>query len=525
MSEMDEIKGLIRGGESTNVEFKEYLSKEVHLQKERMHSLASQMKYRVLSGNGSAIYLVGVSDKGEIKGIERSKLNETIDVLEAVAKEAGLRIVEKKVLGSDDNLVSKIVIERKLEKEHLLVATAGHVDHGKSTLIGTLVSGKLDDGKGKTRKYLDRLKHELERGLSADISYAVYGFKNGEVIRLNNPLSKKEKARIVEKCAKVVSFVDTVGHEPWLRTTIRGIVGQKLDYGILTIAADDGITHITKEHLAILLAMELPVIIAITKIDRVESTKDVEKEIVDVLNLVGKVPKFIRSERDMEFPAFWESKVLVPVIKTSAKTGEGLSLLDKLLYMLPKRASELDKSKKFLMYIDKVYRVPGVGHVVSGSIKEGVVRKGDELYIGPSQEGKFDKVKASSIEIHYFSVEKAEVGEIVGVALKGLELNPRRGMILSGGEYKPSMEFEANVVVLNHPTKISKGYEPVVHLETISETVIVEPLDAEFLAAGDRGKVRMRFKYRPYFIREGQKFVFREGRSKGIGIVIKVYEH
>jgi elongation factor 1-alpha len=77
----------------------------------------------------------------------------------------------------------------------------------------------------------------------------------------------------VEECDKVVSFVDTVGHEPWLRTTIRGIVGQKLNYGLLTIAADQGPTHITKEHLGIILAMELPVIVAMTKIDVVTAEK------------------------------------------------------------------------------------------------------------------------------------------------------------------------------------------------------------------------------------------------------------
>jgi elongation factor 1-alpha len=524
---MQEIQELIRNGETSNVEFKEYLSRDIHLEKTRRQGLASQMKYRALNGNGRAIYLIGVSDKGEIKGLTEPKFEETIEVLNLIAKEAGFGIVERKTVRHDGTLVGKVVVERsRIEKEHLLIATAGHVDHGKSTLIGTLVSGRLDDGDGKTRAYLDTLKHELERGLSADLSYAVYGFdRNGNVIRLKNPLNKKEKASVVEKGAKIISFVDTVGHEPWLRTTIRGIVGQKLDYGILTIAADDGITHITKEHLGILLAMELPVIIAVTKTDRSEDTSGLENDIVDLLNLVGKVPKFIRSERDIEFsPAFWETRVLVPVIRTSAITGEGLSLLDKLFYVLPKRTTQLDREKEFLMYIDKVYRVSGVGIVVSGSIKQGAVKKGQELFVGPSKDGRFSKIKASSIEIHHFSVDSAEVGEVIGVALKGLDLRPERGMVLAAMELKASREFEADVVVLNHPTKISEGYEPVLHLETISETVVLKPLDKEFLAAGDRGRVRMRFKYRSYYVKEGQKFVFREGRSKGIGTVTKILD-
>lgn len=525
VEKMNEIEELVRTGESGNVEFKEFLSKKIHLERLRKQGLASQMKYRVLNGGGKAIYLLGVTDEGEIKGLVEPQLMESIEVLESIAKEVGYGITEKATLKHNGNLVGKITIERlKPEKEHLLVGTAGHVDHGKSTLIGTLVSGQLDDGEGKTRMYLDIQKHEIERGLSADLSYAVYGFDGGgEVIRLKNPLNKKEKANIVKTASKIVSFVDTVGHEPWLRTTIRGIVGQKLDYSILTISADEGITHITKEHLGILLAMELPVIIAITKCDKAREVGALEKDISELLNLVGKVPQFIRAQEDIKhLNSFLEGMATVPIIKTSARTGEGLELVDRLLYFLPKRASQLDRDKKFLMYIDKIYKVPGVGTVVSGSIKEGVIKKGEELYIGPDINGNFDKVKASSIEIHYFSVDTAEVGEIIGIALKGLNIVPGRGMIVTTAKgLKASRKFEASVIVLNHPTRISKGYEPVIHLETISETIIVEPLNKEFLAAGDRGLVRMRFKYRPYYIRENQKFIFREGRSKGIGTVMR----
>lgn len=516
---------MARRGETANVEFKEYLKKKIHLEKDRMQGLASQMRYRVLSGNGRAIYLVGVDDKGEIHGLNQRHYDETVEVLDVIAREAGLSIIERNCYPHNGGVVGKLIIETlRLTKEHLLIGTAGHVDHGKSTLVGTLVSGELDDGDGKTRRYLDTQKHEIERGLSADLSYAVYGFDGeGRVMRLKNPLSKREKAGVVEKAGKIVSFVDTVGHEPWLRTTIRGIVGQKLDYGVLTIAVDDGITHVTKEHLGILLAMDLPVIIAVTKCDR-PVRKNLEVEIADLLALVGKVPQFLRSEHDIEMlQPFWETKFLVPVVRTSAKTGEGLELLDRLFLHLPKRAARFERDKDFLMYIDKVYTVPGVGTVVSGSIKQGVVKKGVELLLGPDADGVFHKVKVASLEIHHFSVDTAEVGEIIGIALKNPDLEIRRGMVLAEDvEVKASKEFEADIVILNHPTRVADGYEPVIHLETISETIRITPLDAEFLAAGDRGLVRMRFKYHPYCIREGQRFIFREGRSKGIGTVVRI---
>lgn len=522
---MKEIEELVRNGERGNVEFKEYLSRSLHLEKRRRHSLASQMKYRLLSGGGRAIYLIGVTDKGEIRGLERRKLEETIEVLGSIAVENSFSVVEEKRYRVDGGYVGKLVIERAIGKEHLLIGTAGHVDHGKSTLVGTLVSGVLDDGNGRTRSYLDTQKHEIERGLSADLSFAVYGFDSrGRPMKLKNPLDKEEKARVVKEAAKIVSFVDTVGHEPWLRTTIRGIVGQKLDYGVLTVACDDGITHVTKEHLGILLAMDLPVIIALTKADRGRELGRLERELSGILSLVGRVPKFIRSKRDLEaLPSFWETRVLVPVIRTSAVTGEGLELLDGLFSKLPKRVAPIEREKDFIMYIDKVYRVKGVGTVVSGSIKQGIIRRNQELYLGPDSKGVFRRVRASSIEIHHLSVDTAEVGEVVGIAVKGGDMDIHRGMVVTTlPDLRAAWEFEADIVVLNHPTRISEGYEPVVHLETISETVTIAPLDREFLAAGDRGLVRMRFKYNPYYISEGQRFVFREGRSKGIGTVRRV---
>lgn len=521
-----DIKELIRNGEQGNVEFKEYLTRRVHLEKKRRQGLASQMKYRLMNGGGRAIYLLGVADDGSPRGLTRTDLHESFYVLESVAGDNGFAVVKKETVAYDGRFLGKAVIEKaRLEKEHLLIGTAGHVDHGKSTLAGTLVSGILDDGNGRTRVFLDTQKHEIERGLSADLSFAVYGFdSDGKPTRLKNPLSKQEKASVVEKAAKIVSFVDTVGHEPWLRTTIRGIVGQKLDYGVLTIACDDGITHITKEHLAILLAMDLPVIVAVTKADKCRDERSLEVGLVELFRLVGKVPKFIRSPRDLEaLHNFGETKILVPVIRTSARTGEGLELLDELFYLLPKRTSPVERDKDFLMYIDKVYTVIGVGKVISGSIKQGVINRNDELYLGPDKQGKFHSVKASSIEIHHFSVDSAEVGEIVGIALKGVDAEIRRGMVVTSmAGLRPVREFEAEIVVLNHPTSISEGYEPVLHLETISETVTITPLDREFLAAGDKGGVRMRFKYTPNYVVEGQKFVFREGKSRGIGIVTRL---
>lgn len=523
---MADIIQLIEKGERGNIEFKEYLTRNFHLKRDRKESLASQMKYRLNQGEGEAVYLLGVTDDGEGVGLGDRELRESLEVLEEIAGGVGLGIDSTETVKQNGRKLCRVNIrEHKPGKEHLLIASAGHVDHGKSTLIGSLISGLLDRGDESSRRFLDTLKHEMERGLSAELSYAVYGFnERGEEIHLSNPRSKKSRAEVVKKARKLVSFVDTVGHEPWLRTTIRGIVGQKLDYGMLTVAADDGITSITKEHLGIFLAMDLPVVIAITKADKARNLEKLERDISELLTLVGKVGKRINSKRDVEqlgnFPRY---SVLVPVVVTSARTGEGLELMHHLFYHLPQSSSALDAQKDFMMYIDKVYSVPGAGMVVSGSIKQGSIEVGKRLYLGPDKMGRFHQVKVASIEMHYHGVDKARVGEVVGVAIKGYKGEITRGMVLTDKDrLQPARSFEAHVAILNHPTRVARGYEPIIHLETVSEAVSLEPLEQKFLTAGDRGKVRMSFKYSSHYVEEGMKFIFREGRSKGLGVITRV---
>ncbi|SHH54226.1 GTPBP1 family GTP-binding protein [Halobaculum gomorrense] len=518
--------------EGGNVEFKTRLTREVHLAEGRMESLAAQLRHRVLSGDGEALYVIGVTDDGGIAGIAPTAFSESMDVLSLLAEEADAHIheVETWAAGSGDaegGLVGLATIREgaafEADDDHIVVGTAGHVDHGKSTLVGTLVTGQADDGEGGTRSYLDVQPHEVDRGLSADLSYGVYGFDDDGPVRMDNPDRKSDRARVVEEADRLVSFVDTVGHEPWLRTTIRGLVGQKLDYGLLTVAADDGPTKTTREHLGILLAMELPTFVAITKVDAPseERVLEVEREVESMLRDVGETP--LRVGRHGVATAVEEiGDGVVPVLLTSAVTQEGLGELDRMLESLPKREDDADGD--FRMYVDRSYDVKGVGAVASGTIRSGEVEAGDELLLGPMPDGSFREVEVRSIEMHYHRVDKARAGRIVGIALKGVkETEVQRGMALvpRDSEPRPVRSFDAEVMVLNHPTRIQEGYEPVVHLETVSEAAVFHPEGGRLLP-GDTGETEVRFKFQPYLVEEGQRFVFREGRSKGVGTVTGV---
>ena len=518
--------------EGGSVEFKERLTKNLHLADGRFESLAAQLRHRVLSGDGEATYVVGVTDDGGVAGIPPETFSESMDVLSLLAEEAEVRIADVQTwnaddTGGEDSLVGVATIREGTaieDNKHIVVGTAGHVDHGKSTLVGSLVTGQADDGEGGTRGYLDIQPHEIERGLSADLSYGVYGFDDDGAVRMDNPHRKGDRARVVEEADRLVSFVDTVGHEPWLRTTIRGLVGQKLDYGLLTVAADDGPTRTSREHLGILLATELPTMVAITKADLVDDTRlsEVEREVEQLLREVDKTPlRVARHGVDTAVDEIGET--VVPVVTTSAVTGRGLETLDRLFEQLPRTGPEATQ-EPFRMYVDRTYSVTGVGAVASGTIGSGRVEAGDELQLGPMPGGGFRDVEVRSIEMHYHRVDRARAGRIVGIALKGVEeAEIERGMALIPREADPDpvREFEADVVVLNHPTRINSGYEPVVHLETISEAAAFYPHEGRLLP-GDSGGARVQFKFRPYLVEEGQRFVFREGRSKGVGTVTDV---
>ncbi|WP_123624364.1 GTPBP1 family GTP-binding protein [Halorubrum sp. CSM-61] len=538
------------GGE---IEFKERLTREVHLAEGRMESLVAQLRHRVLSGDGEATYVLGVTDDGGLAGIAPDAFSETMDVLSLLADEADAHIADVETWsagsagaspgvasdrtesgdgdGSTGGLVGLATLRDggmfETDDDHLVIGTAGHVDHGKSTLVGTLVTGRADDGQGGTRGFLDVQPHEVERGLSADLSYAVYGFDEDgdEPVRMDNPHRKSDRARIVEEADRLVSFVDTVGHEPWLRTTIRGLVGQKLDYGLLVVAADDGPTKTTREHLGILLATELPTVVAITKADAVsdERLAEAEREVESMLRDVGQTPLLV-DRHGIDTAVAEAGDGVVPLLRTSAVAKEGIDSLDRLFETLPKRATP--ERAEFRMYVDRSYKVTGVGAVASGTVNSGTVEAGDELLLGPMADGSFREVEVRSIEMHYHRVDKATAGRIVGIALKGVdEAEIERGMALvpRGSDPRPVREFEAEVMVLNHPTRIREGYEPVVHVETVSEAAVFSPEGGRLLP-GDTGRTTVRFKFRPYLIEEGQRFVFREGSSKGVGTVRAIGE-
>jgi elongation factor 1-alpha len=523
-----DIFQILQNGENSNIEFKSTLSGE-HLEKDRHERLVSQMRYRLDAGNGTTYYILGVYDDGTPCSATHGELEETLNIIRNTAQQADALVTNVETFTKNGTFMRvTIQQEGKDRKKHLIVGTIGHVDHGKSTLLGSLTTGIPDDGKGKTRVFSDFLPHEIERGLSAELSHLIYGFnKQGEPLLMKNPLDKKEMAQLIEHCYKFISFVDCPGHAPWLRTAIRGILGQKIDYALLTISAEDGITPITKEHLGIAFGMNYPVIVVITMVDKVSRSevRRIEKDLFRLVRSVGHIPYQLKEKSDIDTVAERVMDgLLIPVIQTSAVTMKGFDLLHYLFFTLPSTVSEEEYKKPFLLYVDKVFSVRGAGIVVTGTVSQGVIKKGQDLLLGP-MDNTYRKVRALSIMQHHYLMNQATVGDLIGISLRGTRRDDIcRGMVVTDTPTPQAIrEFEAEIFILNHPTRIREGYEPIIHMNTISESAkFVTIYDKEFLCTGDMARVRIQFKYHSHFIREGDQFLFRESKSKGLGGVTRV---
>ena len=150
-----------------------------------------------------------------------------------------------------------------MSDDHIRVAVVGNVDAGKSTLIGTLTSSTLDDGRGSGRAHVMKHKHELESGRTSTISTRLLGFDvNGKIV----PGGPKSESTIATKSHRLVSLMDMAGHEKYLKTTIAGVSRGMADYALVLVNAMQPPTHMTMHHLNLCVSSGIPVIVVLTKV-------------------------------------------------------------------------------------------------------------------------------------------------------------------------------------------------------------------------------------------------------------------
>jgi len=363
------------------------------------------------------------------------------------------------------------------EKPHINIITAGHVDHGKSTLLGRLLfdSGSLSEQELRKLKdiakelkketfefafVMDRLKEERERGVTIDLMY---------------------KPIITDKY--YFTAIDCPGHRDFVKNMITG--ASQADAAILVVSAKDGIQEQTKEHMYLSKVLGISqVIVALNKMDAVNYD---EKKFKEVSDQVLKLLQSLGYKADN-----------VPVIPVSAYVGDnvvkkstnmpwykGATLLQTMDQSITVPVKPVTKPLR--LPIQDVYTITGVGTVPVGRVETGVMKPGDKVVIEPS--GTSAEIK--SIEMHHKPLDKAEPGDNVGFSIKGISKKDiRKGDVIGHPNSPPTTakEFTAQIIVLQHPTVITKGYTPVFHIHTAhiagKITAIPKKLDPKTGATG-----------------------------------------
>ena len=213
----------------------------------------------------------------------------------------------------------------------------GNVDSGKSTLSGVLTSapGQLDDGRGLMREKLFNFSHESTNGRTSSVGHEIMGFDSKSEFIFNKLAHTNKKNKIwptiVENSQKIVHLLDMCGHEKYLKTTMHGLTSLYPDYCLLVVGANMGISKMTKEHLGISWALDLPIIVVFTKLDLApeEIYQENMKKMMKLLKVhLNKVPVQIKNSDDVEkIKDKMTAGKISPVFSTSNHTGEGIELL------------------------------------------------------------------------------------------------------------------------------------------------------------------------------------------------------
>jgi elongation factor 1-alpha len=535
---------------------------EVTIQRIETHMLDASPVSLVELANGGSGYVAKAMDGVDsvASGLADVSLNGSAS---KIGSSNGVKANESKngvtrtVDGQGKEMEQATSIAETLNARNIRVAVVGNVDAGKSTLIGTLTTSSLDDGRGRSRTTIMKHRHEIETGRTSTSTTHLMGFRHtGEpiagrdTVRANKRKSEDEVAR---ESYRIVTLLDLAGHEKYLKTTIHGVSSGMSDYSMILVNSRHPPTHMTQHHLNLCCSFGIPTIIVFTKVDGCpeHAIKNSKEEVYKLLRApdVGKRPFAVRNEGDIA-TCIDKLHVLAPVVDISCVTGEGLDLLRKMLFSLPKRRRHEKKvTRPFEFFVEDVFNVPGVGPVVSGFVNAGELTVGSNchVYVGPMDDGSYLKTVAKSAQISRINTTHITAGQsaCLALALKKEERGKlRRGLAVVQENQTATREFDAEICVLKgEGTTIRKSYQAYVHILNVRQTAFAKSIeivnknvtglppshgaqdddeDGIVLRPGSRARVRFEFKQRPEYVRPGMRMLFRDGRVRGVGLVTGV---
>ena len=343
-------------------------------------------------------------------------------------------------------------------RRHVIVGTAGHIDHGKSTLVEAL-----------TGTHPDRLEEEKRRGITIDLGFAFLDFSG---VRFG--------------------FVDVPGHERFVRNMLAGVGG--IDLVLLVVAADESVMPQTREHFDICRLLGIPRgVIALTKSDLADA---------DTLSLARlETEELVRG-------SFLEGAPIVPV---SARTGAGLDELKQALVRMAESCPARDTAGAFRLPIDRSFSIKGFGTVVTGTLVGGSLRVEDEAEILP--EG--TRVRVRGLQSGGRKIDVARAGQRTAVNLAGVEHSEvARGMTLvPTGRFSPTSRIHARIELLASARPMQRRFRAHLFQGSAETIAVVRILDAaseeRAIAPGQSRFAELRTAV-PVFMLPGDRFVLRQ---------------
>jgi len=399
--------------------------------------------------------------------------------------------------------MAKQVFERK--KPHVNVGTIGHIDHGKTTLTGAILSVQAAKGLASFKSYADIAKGGTVRDETKTVTIAVSHVE-------------------YETANRHYAHIDCPGHADFIKNMITGAA--QMDGAILVVSAADGPMPQTREHILLARQVGVPALVVfLNKCDLVDDPELldlVEMEVRDLLTHYGFNGDDIPIVRGAARPAYDNPKD--PAANKCIQ-----DLMDAIDSHIPEPPREVDKP--FLMAVEDVFSIEGRGTVATGRIERGVVNVGDEVeVVGLTKEGR--RTIVTGVEMFNKTLDKGQAGDNVGCLLRGIKRDDiERGQVIAKpGSITPHTKFEAEVYVLSKEeggrhTPFFSGYRPQFYFRTTDVTGSSNLLSgAEMCMPGDNAKLSIEL-ISPIAMDDGVRFAIREGgRTVGSGVVTKILE-
>ena len=386
-------------------------------------------------------------------------------------------------------------------KDHVNVGTIGHIDHGKTTLTAAITTVLAEKGLSELRSFdsIDNAPEEKERGITINTAHVEYQTAN-----------------------RHYAHVDCPGHADYIKNMVTGAA--QMDGAILVVAATDGATPQTREHILLAKQVGVPrMVVFMNKVDLVDDPELldlVEMDIRDLLSFYG---------FDGDNTPVIRGSALGALNKEPKWVEKVMELMDAVDTWIP--LPQRDKDKDFLMPIEDVFSITGRGTVATGRIETGIINTGDPVDIIGMGAEKLKSV-VTGVEMFRKILDTGEAGDNVGLLLRGIDKDEiRRGMVIAKpGSITPHKEFQAEVYILKKEeggrhTPFKNNYRPQFYFRTTDVTgEIILPDGVEMVMPGDNLTITVKL-LSEIAMKLNLRFAIREGgRTVGAGQVTKILD-